>query len=167
MPNNFKKGFVLGTLIGALGSFFAFSEKTSTLRKKIRVEADDIFEKIKVRAGDLSNISKDTYDKFVDEAMENYEETKRVSADLLSQMSDELKARWEEIQLYFLYKKLRLKLKTIDKVTKEKFNELAEDLVEELAEANEAVGERSKQLIRKLKNKWADFKQDLDDNDET
>lgn len=162
----FKKGLLVGTVIGGLGAFFAFSNKTSKMRKKLAVKFDDIFEEVISRTKDLTDLTKDSYESIVDEVVSKYQTTLDVSSDLVQQLEKDLKRKWDEVQVYFLYMKLRSKLIKTGEVTKEKFNDLAEELVHEYGEKNVMLKERTRSIVRKLKDKWSSFKEEIEESDQ-
>lgn len=166
MENTFKKGFVFGTFIGGIGAFLAFSNKTSKMRKELAVKLDDLFEEVKTRTKNLTVLSKESYDQVVDEVVERYQSTMDVSAEMIQKLGKNLKKRWDEVQIFFLYLRIKTKLNKTGEISKEKFNEMAEEIVREYSETNALLKERARHITRRLKDKWSDFKEELEDSDQ-
>lgn len=158
MENKFKKGFLFGSVFGGISVLLLFGNR------KFSKAYDEIMEDVKERVKEISAISQDTYEKIVDEAVRNYANVSKVSSAFLENIRYEIKKRWYDIQIFLLYSKIKTKLKKYENVTKEKFYETVEEVLDE-----EYVWEdkfKKNSLVRRLRSKWNNYVSDRDQSDQ-
>lgn len=162
----FKKAFLVGGLLGSFLTYVAISKKTRQFRNELAKHLEGAFELLKEKAGEMNELGKTSFQKLAEKVVDEYAKGKELSADLRETLLKELMIRWVEIRAYFLYAKVKSRLKRAGKITREKFEEIVEEVIGDYAEENNIVNSSLKQLVRKIKSKWFILKSELDLEDE-
>lgn len=94
----FKKGFLLGGLIGAGLVWLNATPKGKEMRAKIATHLEPLFAELKVSLKQLEGPTKEMYDALVERAVEEYARKKELTDDLKYMLVRELKKRWSKLQ---------------------------------------------------------------------
>jgi gas vesicle protein len=62
MDKNLKKGLVVGGLVGGALAGFAMSKTGRALGKKIAEYADELYQELQKKAGDLADVTKEKFE---------------------------------------------------------------------------------------------------------
>lgn len=159
MEQKFKRGLLVGTVLGGLAAFFATGERTKQWRSRMMVELNELFETVKSRIDSLEELTREKYDELVEKAIDEYGEKKEMSVELKNRLSRELMNRWQEIQIYYLYLKLKSRLKG-DEISRTDFYKAAEKVYDEYTESKSFSRTKADQIMESLKDKWNEFKKE-------
>lgn len=165
MHNRFGKGLLIGSIIGGMVTLFATSEKTKEMRGRLKDDLDDLYDTLVQKMKAVDDLSKEYYDRLVERVVDEYSDKKNLTIELKENIAEELKNRWIEAQVAYLYFKVRSKLRSSESLTKEKFYDIIDQVYDEFAEKREITRENTRKIIRKLKDKWSDYKLEIEESD--
>jgi gas vesicle protein len=166
MDKTFKKGLVFGGILGSAIALFASSEKGKQIGKELREELEEVYDDVRERALKLSALTRENYEKIVDSLVSEFSERKNIGENIRDKIISELKSRYHDIQIYYLYSKIRSRIRKDGEFTRDAFEEAVDDLVDEFAENKQIAVGKLRQMKRQLRSMWNEFKKDLEESDE-
>ncbi|OGH83675.1 MAG: hypothetical protein A2261_03365 [Candidatus Magasanikbacteria bacterium RIFOXYA2_FULL_44_8] len=95
---NFKKGLVLGGMLGAAMMWLNATPKGKEMRAKMMAHTDSLYGEIKASLGQLEGPTKEMYDALVERAVTEYSSKKEMAQDMKVMMVRELKKRWSKLE---------------------------------------------------------------------
>lgn len=166
MDIHFRRGLVLGGIIGSLAALFASSERSKETRTRVRRDLEDMYANIRTKLEDVGTTTQEAYDRLVDKTIDDYSKSREYTLDVRERISGELKKRWLELQTIYLYTKLRVRLKRIKDLTRMQYDNAVDELLDEYGENKELARETVRNLRKKLREKWEEFRRDVKSEDE-
>lgn len=94
----FKKGFVLGGLIGAGLVWLNTTIKGKEIRAKIAAHLEPLYNELKENIKSLEGPTKEMYCALVERAVEEYSAKKELAVELKNALVKELQKRWENLE---------------------------------------------------------------------
>lgn len=91
----FKKGLILGGLLGAAITWLNTSTKGKEYRDKIASHLEPLFNELKESIKTLEGPTKEMWDALVERAVEEYSTKKALTVDIKNNLVKELKKRWD------------------------------------------------------------------------
>ncbi len=93
------KGLAAGAVLGAVGAMLIKSNKaTDKKAKELYKAGEEIAGRVVEKAIKLGSVSKSAYSKVVDSLIEEYKDAKHLTEKELSELKEELKDSWEDVQ---------------------------------------------------------------------
>lgn len=93
----FKKGVVLGGIIGAALMWLNATTKGKEYRAKIATHLEPLYNELKESIKKLEGPTKEMWDALVARAVEEYAVKKELAADMKTNLVRELEKRWEKL----------------------------------------------------------------------
>ncbi len=93
----FKKGIVLGGLVGAALMWLNATPKGKELRSKILAHLEPLYNQLKESLMQLEGPTREMYDALVERAVEEYGNKKELAMDVKDQLARQLKKRWKDL----------------------------------------------------------------------
>lgn len=94
----FKKGLVLGGILGAALMWLSATPKGKEMRDKLTEHADALFLQLKESMKQLEGPTKEMYEALVERAAEEYANKREMAADMKANLVKELKKRWTKLE---------------------------------------------------------------------
>ncbi|MFA5062104.1 MAG: YtxH domain-containing protein [Patescibacteria group bacterium] len=94
----FKKGLLLGGILGAALMWLNVTPKGKEMRDKIMEHADALFMQLKESMKQLEGPTKEMYDALVERATEEYANKREMAMDVKAGLVKELKKRWGKLE---------------------------------------------------------------------
>lgn len=94
----FKKGLVVGSLLGAGLVWLNATVKGKGYRAKILVHLDPLYNELKESIKKLEGPTKEMWDALVERAVEEYGAKKELAMDIKNNLIKELKKKWENLE---------------------------------------------------------------------
>jgi ribosomal protein L16 Arg81 hydroxylase len=161
MNKKLTKGLVAGALIGGAVTGFAMSKQGRALGKKIASSAEELYRELQKKAGDLAEMSKDTYEELVERISEEYAEKKELAHDAKEKLIKQLKAKWNDYQVDTLYRELKKSYKRLEDKSKTSYTELVEEVVKEYGKNKKLTSAVKEKIVRDLKSRWSEIKETM------
>ncbi len=158
--STFKKGMLLGGLVGGTIVGLLMTEKGRMLRRNLQSDILELSKQIQMRTKEFGDTTQEMYEELVDTAVEEYVKRKDMALEMKDIIIRELKRKWWDFQVYMLYGQVKRKLDNVLDVTENKFNEFAAEVVGEYAEKKSLVGYWKNKLLREVKKKWDTYKEE-------
>lgn len=95
---NFKKGMVLGGVIGAALMWLNVTPKGKELRTKMMAHLEPLYDQLRESLRQLEGPTREMYDALVERAVEEYGNKKELAMDVKDQLVRQLKKRWRELE---------------------------------------------------------------------
>lgn len=159
---SFKKGLLLGGIVGGTIVGLLMTEKGRMLRRNLQTDVHELFDQIQKRAREFGDTTQEMYDELVDTAVEEYSKRKDMALEMKDIIINELKRKWWEFQVYMVYQNVKRKLTNVVDVTEDKFNEFASEAVAEYAEKKTLATYWKNKLLKEVKKRWQNYQDDLD-----
>jgi gas vesicle protein len=156
---NFKKGLVVGSILGGALVAFGMSKKGKELRTKLMDYSEELSKELKKRAVELGVTTKEMYEDMVHRAVEEFAKQKELALDLKEKLVEQLKQKWDDIQTDLLWRKVKNKFKETQDKTREGFDKVVHDIVDEYESKKDLAGYMKYRLVRDLKKKWNEVAQ--------
>jgi gas vesicle protein len=153
----FKKGLLLGGLVGGTIVGLLMTEKGRMLRRNLQTDIQELAKQIQARAKEFGDTTHEMYDELVDTAVDEYAKRKDMAVEMKDIVVRELKRKWWEFQVYTVYLQVKRKLENVMDVTENTYAELAAEVVGEYAEKKSLMGYWKNKLLREVKGKWAAY----------
>jgi gas vesicle protein len=94
----FKKGLMLGGLIGGVLTWLNISPKGKEYRDKMFESVESLYDELRMSIQKLEGPTRDMYDALVERAVEEYATKKEVAMEMKNDLIKELKKRWENLE---------------------------------------------------------------------
>lgn len=94
----FKKGLIIGGLLGAALTWLNVTPKGKELRDKILLHSDALYKELRESLKQLEGPTREMYDALVERAVAEYGQKKELASDMKTMVVKELKKRWEKIE---------------------------------------------------------------------
>lgn len=94
----FKKGLVLGGLLGATLMWLNLSPKGKEMKAKIMEHVDALYNQLRESLKQLEGPTREMYDALVERAVEEYAAKKEMAVDMKNALVKELKRRWWNLE---------------------------------------------------------------------
>lgn len=94
----FKKGLLLGGLIGGVLTWLNVSPRGKEYRDKIISHIEPLYSELRMSLKKLEGPTREMYDALVERAVEEYAIKKELAVDMKNNLIRELKKRWAELE---------------------------------------------------------------------
>lgn len=94
----FKKGLVLGGLVGAALMWLNVTPKGKEMRDKLMEHVNALYGQLKDSLKQLEGPTKEMYDALVERAVEEYAAKKEMAIDMKNMLIKELKKKWGNLE---------------------------------------------------------------------
>jgi len=94
----FKKGLLLGSLVGAGLMWLNATPKGKEMRAKLMAHLDPLYNELKENLKKLEGPTREMYDALVERAVEEYGAKKELAADMKDMLVKKLKKKWKELE---------------------------------------------------------------------
>ncbi len=94
----FKKGLVLGGLLGAGLMWLNATPKGKEMRSQLMAHLEPLFNELKISLKQLEGPTKEMYYALVERAVEEYAAKKELALEMKAVLIKELKKRWKEVE---------------------------------------------------------------------
>ncbi|TAN32762.1 hypothetical protein EPN28_04580 [Patescibacteria group bacterium] len=94
----FKKGLLLGGLVGAALVWLNLSPKGKEMRDKMKEHLENLFAQLKESIKKLEGPTREMYDALVERAVEEYAAKKELAIEWKNKLVKELKRKWEDVE---------------------------------------------------------------------
>lgn len=98
MGKGFLKGAAIGAILGAAAAFLMAPKSGKEMREQIKKMVSDLSKKIHEEAEKAGSLTKESYDRIVDTLVEEYKKGKDMAEDVMNEVKEELKSKWEEVK---------------------------------------------------------------------
>lgn len=95
---NFKKGLVLGGLLGAVMMWLNATPKGKEMRAKLMEHLQPLYDQLKASIKQLEGPTKEMYDALVERAVEEYAAKKELALEMKNMLIKELKKKWSKLE---------------------------------------------------------------------
>lgn len=95
---NFKKGLLVGGIVGAFLTWLNYSSKGKEVRAQIMSHLEPLFHELKSSLKQLEGPTQDMYEALVERAVEEYAAKKELALDVKNSLARHLKKRWKEVE---------------------------------------------------------------------
>lgn len=146
----FKKGLVVGGLIGGALVALASTRRAQEMRERLVNYSEDLYRELQESAEDWAAQTKEKYLEMVDKVTEEFVKSKKLALHLKKQLSDKLEEKWDDFQADQLYRQVKVKFEELAEKTRMNYDKLVETVVQEYM-ASEDRGEAGIVLANKLK----------------
>ncbi len=146
----FKKGLVVGGLIGGALVALASTRRAQEMRERLVNYSEDLYRELQESAEDWAAQTKEKYLEMVDKVTEEFVKSKKLALHLKKQLSDKLEEKWDDFQADQLYRQVKVKFEELADKTRINYDKLVETVVQEYM-ASEDRGEAGIVLANKLK----------------
>ncbi len=164
MDNTFKKGLLVGGIVSAVLLAFSQSKKGQELKERLKTNIEEVYGELEKKMQDLGESTKEVYDRAVEAVVTAYSEKKNLADDAKEYLSKELKDRWNDVQLFYLYTQVKSKFRHAEKITEAAFNDAVDEITEKFGEEKELEKNAIKELKKTLSDKWEEFKKEWKKN---
>lgn len=162
MDKKLKKGLVAGALIGGAVTGFAMSKTGRALGKKIAAIAEELYQELQKKAGDLAEMSKEKYEEVAERIGEEYAKKKELALAAKKDLIKKLKAKWADYQVDALYRELKKSFKRVGDKSKEAYGELVEEVMSEYGKQKKLAGAVRDKMMRDLKARWREMRESME-----
>lgn len=94
----FKKGLLIGGLLGAVFTWLNVTPKGKEYRDKLLGHTDALYNQLKENIKQLEGPTKEMYEALVERAVAEYADKKEIAMDMKGKLIKELKKKWNSIQ---------------------------------------------------------------------
>lgn len=99
MENKFKKGLILGGLLGAAALVgLSMTKKGQQLGEDLQDALKDLTKEVKKRLSDLEDVTKEKFDELVVIIADEYAEKKKMAVDAKNSLIEALQDKWAEME---------------------------------------------------------------------
>ena len=95
---NFKKGLVLGGLLGAVMMWLNATPKGKEMRAKLMEHLQPLYDQLKASIKQLEGPTKEMYDALVGRAVEEYAAKKELALEMKNMLNKEMKKKWSKLE---------------------------------------------------------------------
>ncbi len=95
---NFKRGLLLGGLVGAAAMWLNVTPKGKEMRAKLLAHLDPLYNELKASIKQLEGPTKEMYDALVERAVEEYAAKKELAEEMKMLLIKRLKKKWSELE---------------------------------------------------------------------
>ncbi len=161
MDKKLTKGLIAGGIIGGLVASLFMTKKGKQIRQQAMDYAEDLYDEMRKRAGELSELSWDKLEEVAKTVVKEYGKKKAWAVDVQEDIVEGIKERWLSFKADELFDKVKAEYAEAKQQTKENFTRIAEDIVSAYAEEKK-IGARAKnQLMRELRKRYADLADEI------
>jgi gas vesicle protein len=151
---NFKKGLLAGGLLAGVLVAFGMSKKGKNLQKKVLESSQELYGEVKKVALEWGETTRESYNEIVERAAEEFARRKEMARDMKDALIEKLQDKWGEFQLDMLFGKVKNRFKSLEEKSKEGFEKLVHEIVDEYEKHKDLGGFVKYRLVRDLKRKW-------------
>jgi hypothetical protein len=116
------------------------SKTGRALGKKIAEYADELYQELQKKAGDLADVTKEKYEELVERMATEFAEKKELALDAKDKLIKQLKAKWSDYEVDTLYRELKKSFKKLEDKSKSAYAELVEEAVGEYGKQKKLAG---------------------------
>ncbi|MFA6424353.1 MAG: YtxH domain-containing protein [Candidatus Magasanikbacteria bacterium] len=95
---NFKKGLILGGVLGAFLTWFNVTSQGKEMRTKILMHLEPLYNELKASIKQLEGPTQEMWDALVERAVAEYSAKKELADEVKSSLIKQLKKKWEQLQ---------------------------------------------------------------------
>jgi gas vesicle protein len=162
---NFKKGFVIGSLFGGALVAFGMSKKGKELREKAMDYSQELYGELRKKMIEWGEMSKDAYEDMVKRAVDEFARRKGMAIEMKNALVERLKERFDDLQTDLLLRKVKARFSEEADKTKEGFDKVVHEIVDEFEKKKDINGLMKYRLVRDLKRKWEEVNSPNDDSE--
>lgn len=159
MDKNFKKGLVIGGLIGGTLIALAQTKKGRELRLRAMRSAEEIFGELQREVGEIAAVSMEKFNELAERAAEEYIKKKNMALEMKDTIKERLQEKWHEMQREELFREIRRQFSELPDKTEDAYRELVSRLTEEYAEKKEFGLAAKNKLLREFTKRWEEVKE--------
>ena len=95
---NFKRGLLLGGLVGAVTMWLNATPKGKEMRAKFLAHLEPLYNELKISIKQLDGPTKEMYNALVERAVEEYGAKKELADDMKMSLVKRLKKKWAQLE---------------------------------------------------------------------
>lgn len=160
---NFKKGLVLGSILGGLAVALGMSKKGKELQSKAADHAQELYKEVQAKMAELGDSSKELYADLVKRSVDEFAKRKGMAIEMKEDIVERLRAKWNEMQMEMLFKKVKNRYGEAKEKTQEEFENIVHAVADEYENAKDVAGYAKYRIVRELKKRWKEI---ADEDDE-
>lgn len=161
---NFKKGLVMGSLLGGILVALGMSQKGKEIREKVVDYAQELSSELKKKAIEWGETTKETYNEMVRRAVEEFARQKGLALETKEAVIEKLEDKWDEIQSEIVFRKVKNRFKNEAEKTTENFEKLVHEIVDEYESRKNLPAYFKYRLVKDLKRRFDEL---LDESETT
>lgn len=161
---NFKKGLLVGGVVGGLIVGLGMSKKGREMQQKAVEYSQELCKELRNKMIEWGEISKDMYKDLAHRAVEELGKRKEMAVGMKDMVVDRLEDKWDEVQNDLLYRKVKHTFEGLTEKTRHEYERIVQDLVEDYASKKDLGAMMKYKLVRELKKKWEDMKPEKQEN---
>lgn len=155
---NFKKGLIIGGLLGGILVAFGMSKKGKELREKALEYSQELYNEVKKRALEWGETTRESYDELVRRVVEEFARRKEMALDMKDMLAERLQEKWNEFQTDMLLIKVKNRFREAADTSREGFETIIHEVVDEYEKRKDLSGLMKYRLVRELKGRWEEIK---------
>lgn len=164
--SDFKKGLLLGSILGGVLVGFGMSKKGKELREKAMEYSQELFVEVRKKVVEWGEMSRDAYEDMIRRAAEEFTRRKGLALEMKEMLVERLRTKWDDLQSDMLFRKVRSRFNEgLDK-TREGFERAVHEIVDEYEKRKDLSGFMKYRLVRDLKRKWEEVKGESEESSE-
>jgi gas vesicle protein len=162
---NFKKGLVLGGILGGLAVAFGMSKKGKELQNKAADYAQELYKEVQAKMAELGDSSKELYADLVKRSVDEFAKRKGMALEMKEDIVEKLRDKWNEMQMEMLFKKVKNRFADAAEKTQEEFENIVHAVADEYENAKDVAGYAKYRIVRDLKKRWNEVNDTKEEND--
>jgi gas vesicle protein len=155
---HFKKGFLLGSLVGGALVALGFSKKGKEWQAKVAEHSQELYKELRSKVLELGEGSREVYVEMVRRATDEFAKRKELAREAKDMLVSKLHDKWDELQAEVLFKKVKQRFGQVGEKSKEEFEKIIHEIVDQFEEKKDLAGYMKYRLVRDLRKRWEEIK---------
>lgn len=161
---NFKKGLLVGGVLGGVVVALGMSKKGREMQKKAWEYSQELCKELHKKMIEWGEISKETYKDLARRATDELVKRKEMAMSMKDMVVDRLEDKWEDVQNDLLFRKTKHAFEEMGDKTRDTYERVVQEIVEDYATRKDLGMLMKYKLTRDLKRKWDDLKTNNKEN---